>query len=337
MSFLTKATVIPFLCLAHAKEKQQVGLSVLSYIISVYSIIDIVSAIRKHRYQINNKQSSPTDPTISNCTSAINSTLLTKSGDIHPNPGPKHYEELRVAHVNARSLKNKIDLFEAESYQFDIITVSETWLSHSVCNTSIYLKNFHALIRLDQEFNNNGGVAIYVRDDLYCKARPDLHVKSLEAIWVETKINQESLLVGCFYRNPQANVDYWKLIEESIGKVDRTFIKFIVLGDFNDDALPQPSQHLRDILNSYQLKQLITSPTRITDNTATCLDLVITQSPDMIKSTDVLPPFCSDHSVPVAVFKPLIYKQAPFKRTIFHYNKLDQEKFCGLLRNEDWQ
>ena len=65
LNFLTKATVIPFLCLVYAKEKQQVALSVLSYIISVYSIIDIVSAIRKHKYQTNNKQSSPTDPTLS--------------------------------------------------------------------------------------------------------------------------------------------------------------------------------------------------------------------------------------------------------------------------------
>ena len=74
-------------------------------------------------------------------------SLLLTSGDIHPNPGPEI--ELRIAHVNARSLKNKIELFEAESNQFDIITVSETWLSPSVSDSTIYSNNFHPPVRVD--------------------------------------------------------------------------------------------------------------------------------------------------------------------------------------------
>ena len=334
--FLDKTTTIPFLCLAFAKEKEQVALSVLLYISAVYSIADVVSLLQKCRSQRNSKYSSPTNASSSYDTSTINNTLLLQSGDIHPNPGPTGQRELSVVHVNARSLKNKIDLFEAESHQFDIITVSETWLSPSVPDKLICLKNFHPPIRLDQQYNNNGGVAIYVREDLYCKPRPDLQVKNLEAVWVETKINQESILVGSFYRNPHAQVNYWNLIEEGIGKVDRTQTKFIILGDFNDNALPHPSQHMKDILNAYHLKQLITSPTRITNNTATCLDLVITQSPDMIKTTEVLPPFCSDHSVPCAVLKQSVHRQSSFQRMIFNYDQLDQEKFCELLGNVDW-
>ena len=163
-----------------------------------------------------------------------------------------------------------------------------------------------------------------------------MQVKFLEAVWVETKINHESLLVGSFYRNPRSQVNYWELIEEGISKVDRTQTKFIILGDFNDDALPHPSQHMIDILNGYQLKQLITSPTRITNNTATCLDLVITQSPDIIKTVEILPPFCSDHSVPCAVLKQLVHRQSSFQRLIFNYDQLDQEKFVELLGNENW-
>ena len=59
--------------------------------------------------------------------------------------------------------KNKIDLIEAEANQFDIITVSETWLSQIDVNTSIHLTNFHPPIRRDRPNDPHGGVAIYVK------------------------------------------------------------------------------------------------------------------------------------------------------------------------------
>ena len=102
---------------------------------------------------------------------------------------------------------------------------------------------------------------------------------NLEAVWVETKLNQENLLVGSFYRPPNAKTEYWDLISESIQKVNNTMTKYIILGDFNTDFFDNPSKHLLNILNMYQLHQLINSPTRITETTSSCLDLVITQSP----------------------------------------------------------
>ena len=124
--------------------------------------------------------------------------------------------DLCIIHLNARSIKNKIDLIEAEANQFDIITVSETWLSQIDMNTSVHLTNFHPPIRRDRPNDPHGGVAIYVKNNLFCKPRPDLQVNGLEAVWVETKINQESLLVGSFYRPPNSSVNYWELISDSI-------------------------------------------------------------------------------------------------------------------------
>ena len=55
--------------------------------------------------------------------------LLLRAGDIEANPGPSRTDtrsDLCIIHLNARSIKNKIDLIEAEANQFDIFTVSET-------------------------------------------------------------------------------------------------------------------------------------------------------------------------------------------------------------------
>ena len=80
-----------------------------------------------------------------------------------------------------------MDLLEAESNNFDIISLSEFWLSHSDRNSSIYLPNFHEPIRLNRPNDPDGGVAIYVKNYPYCKSRLDLYVNNLEAVWVETR------------------------------------------------------------------------------------------------------------------------------------------------------
>ena len=181
-------------------------------------------------------------------------------------------------HVNVRSLGKKLDLFEAESKHFDIITLSETWLSKRDNNNELHLSQFHPPVRQDRADDPHDGVASYVRNNLYCKPRPDLHVNNLEAVWIETK-----LLVGSFYRPPNAKIDYWELICDFIQKANNTMNKYIILGDLNTDFLYNPSKHLLDILNMFQLHQLLNSPARMIETTSSCLDLIIIQSLRTIK------------------------------------------------------
>ena len=60
------------------------------------------------------------------------------------------------------------------------------------------------------------GVAVYVKDKYVCKPRPNLAIPHLEAVWIETKLDQETLLIGTFYQPPNSTVDYWNLIDQSI-------------------------------------------------------------------------------------------------------------------------
>lgn len=274
---------------------------------------------------------------ISNDTSEIEKVILLQSGDIEQNPGPHEGEDnLRIVHINARSLKNKITLFEIECNNFDVITISETWLSDRDDNAEILLPNFHPPIRNDRENDPHGGVAIYVRNNLSFKPRPDLNIRNLEAVWVEIKLMHEPLLIGSYYRPPNANNHYWELIEESINKVNDDFKKFVILGDFNTDWLKNPSRYLMNIIHLFNLNQLNHQPTRVTSTSSTCIDLVLTQCPDIISSVDVLPAFCSDHSVLLAILNYKSHRNFRFKRTIYNYEKLDNEKFQALLSLEDW-
>ena len=241
--------------------------------------------------------------------------------------------DICVIHINARSVKNKIDIIEAESEKFDIITLSETWLDVSVENKSISIANFHPPIRRDRLNRKGGGVAIYIKKHLFCRDRPDLFIHGLEAVWVETKLNQESLLIGCFYRSPNTNVDYWNLIKKSIKRVNDTGVKFIILGDFNVDWFICPSPHLTSIAERFCLKQIIEDPTRF----AKCLDLIFIQSESLIRNVEVIPQICSDHHIPCVHIRSHVRRGKHWRRTLYQYDQLDQDKFASLLSSVNWE
>ena len=124
-------------------------------------------------------------------------------------------------------------------------------------------------------------MAIYVKNSLICKERHDLSIPQLEAVWIETKIGQDKLLIGSFYRPPNSKSDYWDLIDQSIKNVSSTPHKFIMHGDFNKNFLSNPSPRLLDVINFNNLQQVVTHPTRITETSATLIYLVLTSCTDL--------------------------------------------------------
>ena len=268
----------------------------------------------------------------------VHSIIILLAGDIHTNPGPPNNpcntSDLSVIHINCRSLRNKIDIISCEIGAYDIVTMSETWLDDDVSDNDISIEGFQKPIRKDLlgQTYPHGGVAIYVKDNLICKERPDLDIPGLEAVWIETKLGQETFLIGSFYRQPSQPVAYWKLVDQSIQNVASTPHRFIILGDFNQNFLDNPSEHLLNIIAFNNLQQLINTPTRYTETTATCLDVILAQSVDRITDSGVLPPICSDHSVPFVKLNTNTPKGTSFKRKIYCYSKLDQQKLNDELK-----
>jgi len=264
--------------------------------------------------------------------------LLFMCGDIHPNPGPSttRGDGISIVHVNARSLQYKTLFLEAELGKFDIITVSETWLSDKVDQDSICLNGYHPPVRRDRPGDSHGGVAVYVKCNLICKPRIDLCIPDLEAIWIETKLDQDTLLVGVFYRPPSATVDHWLLINDSVQLAMNTPHKFILFGDLNADCTVNPPFHLQELMNTNSLSQLTSEPTRITDTSSTLIDLVLTPCPNLVKRVGVLPPVCSDHSCPFVYLNHDLPSSGSFKRTLYNYSKIDVDKLLQDMESVDW-
>ena len=106
-----------------------------------------------------------------------------------------------------------------------------------------------------------------------------------------------------------------------------------IFGDFNDDLLKAENKMCK-LINNLKLEQLINQPTRITPNSASLLDLMITNNKNMITQLDVLPGPVADHeaiAVTLNLHKPK--RQSVFK-TFRCMKNYSQNIFCNLLMNE---
>ena len=102
----------------------------------------------------------------------------------------------------------------------------------------------------------------------------------------------EKFLLGTFYRPPNSNQIIWDSIEQSIESAIDTKIKNILItGDFNEDQLNCRNTKISNILNNYDLHQLISEPTSLSENTSTLIDLLLTNNPHNVIYSAVREPF----------------------------------------------
>lgn len=286
--------------------------------------------------------------------------FLIACGDIHPNPGPVSISEsasssgnedslymdiansgFSVMHLNIQSLKPKLDLLDIEAQSYDILVFTETWLSPTINNEDLHIQNFCEPFRCDRRDRVGGGVAIYVREGVIARERPDLSLNGLEALWVEITIQHKKLLIGGIYRPPDSNNHYWQLMEQSIDLAfSQTCDNVLLTGDFNLNLLNSQSNKINRLLNSYNAEQLITSPTHYTEHSSSLIDLIFVKNSHHVRASFVADPFIPDlvrfHCPIVAVLKFRKISQSSFKRRVWLYDRADYSRFRENLHSIDW-
>jgi hypothetical protein len=110
-----------------------------------------------------------------------------------------------------------------------------------------------------------------------------------------------NFIVASVYRPPDSTPEFFVEFEKMIKLIDDENKELHILGDLNCNLLNinsnQPTKTLKAILETYQLSQLITEATRITDISCTLIDHYITSMQEKINSTGVIHTEISDHSL----------------------------------------
>ena len=123
------------------------------------------------------------------------------------------------------------------------------------------------------------------------------------------------------------------------------FDVIVLSGYFNDKCtdwnLPhvnsEAGNKLADMLIQNNLYQIITEPTRYSDNSASLLDLIITDSPHMFLTSGVSPPLANlDHCTIYGTLDIKLHRSKAFKRTVWDFKSTDKEKLNEAMENAPW-
>lgn len=254
-------------------------------------------------------------------------------------PSLGNFSGIKIAHSNVNSLRHKVDYITSELSDYDIICISESKLNDSISDSSISIDGYRQPLRKDRPINNGGGLVIYMKNNIHYKRRSDLELPNIETIWVEINALNRKFLLGLFYRPPNSSVDFWFSLENILENAVDHNLDLIILGDFNYDIIKNSNarnSHLQRIMTRFNLQHLITEPTRITNTTETCIDLIMTNHNSIINNTSVLPPFISDHCTVTAevVFK--TFKPLSYKKILWKYEGSNLQAIENDLISQDW-
>ncbi len=248
--------------------------------------------------------------------------LLFLSGiEQNPGPRPQLYDVFSnsnknpiVAHLNVQNLLSQngtkldeIALFLKKSAQTPLVLgLSETWLSERNATALFTFENFHQPFRKDRNVKINGrlqkggGILVYVSKFLQAKRRRDLE-SQIETIWVEILDKHQSHFLICnFYRPPQSKKCFFDILHSQIEKAQEYGLPLFLLGDLNVDLLNAANPNLPEISKwqkSFDLVQLIASPTRITTSSSTLIDHIYCSNLKNVIEAKSRPCHFSDHNM----------------------------------------
>ncbi len=247
---------------------------------------------------------------------------------------------LHFLHININSILSKIEELRhiAKLSNASVIGVSESKLDDSVFDNEVSIEGYK-LLRADRT-RNGGGVACYIKSELGYNFRKDFST-DIENIFFDILLpNSKPILVGIIYRPPDQSGFLGKLTEaiKTTQKFDEQEV--YILGDFNINLLSKETLCIRkpkyytEFCSLHGLRQLLNSPTRITESTSTLLDHILTNS---VSQSGILDIGLSDHMLTYCTRKITHKKHFEHKYIRIRYLKnYSQEGFTQSLEEANF-
>lgn len=253
---------------------------------------------------------------------------------------------MKIGHLNVRSLPAHFaavrNLILSGSY--DVFAISETWVYPDTNLELLEIENYsHSFVgRGAGVGGRGGGVGVYVKSSfrmnlIFGEVQP-----FIEQLWVEVCGGGAALTVAVIYRPDVSIAGFLDGFEEILSDLIPRSALVVCLGDFNMDALGGAAVY-RDrflpVIDAFDLRQIIASPTRVTANTSTLIDYVIVANDAPVADFGVLPVHdVADHSL-VYVSLDLISFAKILPQTIKcrSFNSFCPVDFMNDLRSLPWQ
>jgi predicted outer membrane repeat protein len=253
-------------------------------------------------------------------------------------------QKIVVLHQNIRSLSGKVieleALLQTDLKYIDVLCFTEHWQSEQKLNGANIVE-FKLVSAFCRNSSEHGGSSIYVKECIETK-----EVTYFQGISEEknfemsiTELPGYKILIVCVYRSPDGKFDIFlnklELIIQKLILKDRIFI---LSGDWNINFLEESVNlnELKILLLKYNLVNTVQSPTRITKNTSTLLDVIILNKKNYMEPSTVIELGLSDHCaqvLPVLLKNSISMPQRIMRR---QFGEGNIREFQYLLNKVTW-
>ena len=220
----------------------------------------------------------------------------------------RHSHNFTLTHMNIRSFSRNYDEFsifmDSVALKPNILVLSETWFSEDTVTDIDGYTGYHVF----RDDRRAGGVSVYVKSNISSVCVSELSyvrdVIEINTIRI-TLCNRTDVCIIGIYRPPERQYmrDFIVLIGDILRSLPRS-LPIYLAGDLNIDLLSQDDagDELCELLQGLSFIPLITKSTRITEQSATCIDQIWTnQLQDVISGvvkvsvTDHFPVFMATY------------------------------------------
>ena len=257
-----------------------------------------------------------------------------------------------ILSVNVRSLLNVQNYTKLESLILsmeikpDLIGVCETWLKPN--STGMYQNlSGYELTSNPRVIRKGGGVGFYVKKGTDFIFREDLCCMKegfFETCFIDVKTDHKRIIYGSIYRPPENDLFAHSVFISNLKKTLQTLVNLkrpcYLMGDANYDMLELTNIHVdeyKETMFSFGFFPLINRPTRFSDNIATCLDHIWSNTLEGHAKSAILCNLVADHLPTIALTTFASPDKIATNQEIFGYTEKELEVFNSLLSEKDTQ
>ncbi|XP_071944832.1 uncharacterized protein [Antedon mediterranea] len=181
---------------------------------------------------------------------------------------------------------------------------------------------------------------MYLLDSIVFEEISQPENASIESVAILIKPpSGSSILLTTIYRPPSAPVEFFTDLESCLHLWSDKSSNLIAIGDFNINTQTRSTNHnhLNDIMNIFGLKQLILTPTRITETSESTIDLILTNCEYLHLHTSVFPCGFSDHEYVYTCLSSKTPKMNHYTKTFRSFKNFNEINFLNELQHQNWQ
>ena len=232
-----------------------------------------------------------------------------------------------ISYININSIRNKFELLsDLLIDQVDLLAIAETKLDDSFSDSQFVLNGFKKPYRLDIT-KNSGGLLFYIRSNLPSRQLKEFSIShSLQAIPIELTLKDSKWLIIIVY-NPYTFLGptFINLLSDLLDFYLKKYDNYLIIGDMN---LEDSNVNLKNLLNDYNLVNLIRNKTCFKSTKGSCIDLILTNKKTCFQHSDSFETGLSDcHHLIYTMFKKCYSKQKPVKYSYRDYKFFNFDNF----------